>query len=99
MPAVTDPEGKELDALRRAGVDFTGLRVLDIGCGDGRLVWPVADAARSVLGVDTDEEAIATAKADTPRRLRRKVRFRVASVVDLDVPRSSIDLAFFTWSL
>lgn len=99
MPTVTDPESKELDALRRAGVDFTGLRVLDVGCGDGRLVWPIAGAARSVLGVDTDEEAIATAKSETPQRLRRKVRFRVASIVDLEKPKSSFDLAFFTWSL
>jgi 2-polyprenyl-3-methyl-5-hydroxy-6-metoxy-1,4-benzoquinol methylase len=96
---VTDPEGHELEALRRAGVDFTGRRVLDVGCGDGRLVWPTAEPARSVLGIDTDEEAIATAIAETPASLERKVQFRVASVVDLDEPESQFDLVFFTWSL
>lgn len=99
MARVTDPEGKELEALRRVGVDFTARRVLDVGCGDGRLVWRTADPARSVLGVDTDEELIATARAETPRRLAHKVRFRKASIVDLDEPPSSIDLVFFTWSL
>jgi len=99
VTSARDLEGRELEALGRAGVDFSGRRVLDVGCGDGRLVWPVADVARSVLGVDTDDEAIVTAKEDLPRRLRDKVEFRVASVVELDAPKSSFDLVFFTWSL
>lgn len=97
--AVIDPEGKELAALARAGVDFTGRRVLDVGCGDGRMMWRIGGAARSVLGVDTDEDEIATARRETPASLRRKVRFHVASIADLDEPPASFDLVFFTWSL
>ncbi len=99
MARVTDPEGKELEALRRACVDFTDRRVLDVGCGDGRLVWRTAGPATSVLGVDADEESIATAIAETPPALAHKVRFRAASIVDLDEPPAEFDLAFFTWSL
>ena len=99
MTRVIDPDGRELEALARAGVDFTNLRVLDVGCGDGRVVWKIADAARSVLGIDVDEELIADAKAGAPQRHAGKVRFRTASVVDLDEPPSSFDLVFFTWSL
>lgn len=43
-----DPEGEELDALRAlAPVD--GLRVLELGCGDGRLTFRYAEPAASVL--------------------------------------------------
>jgi ubiquinone/menaquinone biosynthesis C-methylase UbiE len=96
---VVDPERRELDALARANVDFTGRRVLDVGCGDGRLLWRFADAARSVVGIDTDDEALADARTDMPAPLRDKVELREASIVDLDDPDSSFDLVFFTWSL
>jgi 2-polyprenyl-3-methyl-5-hydroxy-6-metoxy-1,4-benzoquinol methylase len=97
--AVIDPAGDELAALDRIGVDFEGMRVLDVGCGDGRLVWRIADRAASVLGVDTDEERSEVAREATPARLAHKVDFRAASIVELDDPPSSVDLVFFTWSL
>ena len=97
--AVIDPAGDELAALERIGVDFDGLRVLDVGCGDGRIVWRIADRAHSVVGVDTDEERIALAREATPSRLAHKVRFDATSVVELEDPPSSFDLVFFTWSL
>jgi 2-polyprenyl-3-methyl-5-hydroxy-6-metoxy-1,4-benzoquinol methylase len=97
--AVTiDPEGRELEALARV-VDFEGLRVLDVGCGDGRLVWRIAPAAESVLGIDVDPELIATAKRETPVELRTKVELRESSIVELDEPPARFDLVFFTWSL
>jgi len=93
-----DPEGHELEALAEV-VDFTGLRVLDVGCGDGRLIWRIAPQAESVLGIDVDGELIDTAKQETPLALRGKVELREASVVELDEPPASFDLVFFTWSL
>lgn len=98
MTVQIDPEGNELEALTEL-VDFAGLRVLDVGCGDGRLVWRIAPDAAFVLGVDTDAEEIETARRDTPRELKGKVEFREGSVVDLDEPPRRFDLVFFTWSL
>jgi 2-polyprenyl-3-methyl-5-hydroxy-6-metoxy-1,4-benzoquinol methylase len=95
---VIDPEGKELEALAKV-VDFTGLRVLDVGCGDGRLVWRIAPQAESVLGVDVERDEIETARQETPPELRGKVEFREASIVELDEPPRRFDLVFFTWSL
>ena len=93
-----DPEGRELEALASV-VDLEGLRVLDVGCGDGRLVWRIAPVAESVLGVDVDGELIETAIRETPLELRGKVEFRESSVVELDEPPARFDLVFFTWSL
>lgn len=98
MAWTIDPEGHELEALAQV-VDFDGLRVLDVGCGDGRLVWRIAPTAEWVLGIDIDAERIETAKRETPPGLSGKVEFREASVVDLDEPPARFDLVFFTWSL
>jgi 2-polyprenyl-3-methyl-5-hydroxy-6-metoxy-1,4-benzoquinol methylase len=93
-----DPDGRELEALARV-VDLEALRVLDVGCGDGRLVWRIAPAAESVLGIDVDGELIETATRKTPPKLRGRVEFRESSVVELDEPPARFDLVFFTWSL
>ena len=98
MAVKIDPEGRELAALRQV-VDLTGLRVLDVGCGSGRLVWRIASEAASVLGIDTDAELIETACRETPPELRGKVEFREASIVELEEPPARFDLVFFTWSL
>jgi 2-polyprenyl-3-methyl-5-hydroxy-6-metoxy-1,4-benzoquinol methylase len=98
VAVVIDPEGRELEALAQI-VDFEGLRVLDVGCGDGRLVWRIAPASESVLGIDVDDELIETARKETPPALRNKVELREASVVELDEPPARFDLVFFTWSL
>jgi 2-polyprenyl-3-methyl-5-hydroxy-6-metoxy-1,4-benzoquinol methylase len=98
VAVVIDPEGRELEALASV-VDLEGLRVLDVGCGDGRLVWRIAPAAESVLGIDVDGELIETAIRETPLKLRGKVEFRESSVVELDEPPARFDLVFFTWSL
>ena len=93
-----DPEGREVEALAEL-VDFTGLRVLDVGCGAGRLVWRIAPQADSVLGIDVDDELVEVAQRETPPELRGKVDLREASVVEVDEPPARFDLVFFTWSL
>jgi 2-polyprenyl-3-methyl-5-hydroxy-6-metoxy-1,4-benzoquinol methylase len=98
VAVVIDPEGRELEALDRV-VDFTGLRILDVGCGDGRLVWRIAPAAESVLGIDLDAELIETARREMPPALKTKVELREADIVELDEPPHRFDLVFFTWSL
>ena len=93
-----DPEGVELRTLRRlAPVD--GLRVLELGCGDGRLTFQFAGAAASVHAVDPDGERIASARASLPAELAEKVSFAVAGAAEVDVSRKRFDLALFSWSL
>ena len=98
MPRVVDAEGAHLTAIQRA-VDFRGRRVLEVGCGDGRLTWGIAAPSRSVLAFDPDPDSIALARSACPEELREKVRFEVASADEIEVEPQSVDLVFFSWSL
>ena len=76
-----------------------GRRALEVGCGDGRLTWRYARKAAAVLAVDSDDEAIATARVELPGELGGRVRFEVVSALDLNEPPGSFDVAILSWSL
>ena len=97
MPRVLDPEGAHLAALRRLG-DFRDQRILELGCGDGRLTVGIGADAASVLAFDPDAEAIARARNMLPAELAARVDYRVASGTELEV-QPQFDLAVFSWSL
>jgi ubiquinone/menaquinone biosynthesis C-methylase UbiE len=98
VASVKDPEGSEAAALA-ALAGFDGKRVLEVGCGDGRLTWLYAERASRVLGIDTDSDAITTARKMTPPELASTVRFRVASAEKLRIRPAGFDIAFLSWSL
>jgi 2-polyprenyl-3-methyl-5-hydroxy-6-metoxy-1,4-benzoquinol methylase len=95
---VVDPDGVELSAISGL-VTLRGLDVLDVGCGYGRLTFACASAGANVFGFDPDDEAIERARAETPRNLRRSLRFEVGDAAVIDLPRRKFDLALFSWSL
>ena len=95
---VVDPDGTELETIRGL-VDLNGLRVLDVGCGGGRLTFACAEAGAEVFGFDPDEDEIARARAETPRALRRRVRFEVGDAAEIDLPKRKFDLGLYSWSL
>jgi ubiquinone/menaquinone biosynthesis C-methylase UbiE len=98
MVHVVDAEGAHLAATLRAA-DFSSKRVLEVGCGEGRLTCGIAPLAASVLAFDPSSEDVASARASCPSELREKVRFEVASADEIDVEPQSVDLVFFSWSL
>jgi ubiquinone/menaquinone biosynthesis C-methylase UbiE len=77
-------------------VPLEGTRVLDVGCGEGRLTGFAAARAESVYAFDPNAERLeqARAAADTER-----VRFGVHGAEALDVERESFDVALCGWSL
>jgi len=95
---VLDPEGAHLAALHRLG-SFRDQRVLELGCGDGRLTVSIAGHAASVLAFDPDAEAIERARRSLPVELQQRVAYQVASGKALEVEPGSFDLALFSWSL
>ena len=68
MAALTellDPEGAHIAALRRLAA-FGDQRVLELGCGDGRLTLGIAKDAGHVLAVDPDADAVDRARRNLP---------------------------------
>ena len=98
MARRTDPEGIETRAIHDL-VDFTNKRVIEIGCGDGRLTWRYADRAKSVLGIDPGPEEIEAANAATPDALADSVSFQVGDVTSTDFTDGPYDVAVLAWSL
>jgi len=75
-------------------------RVIEIGCGDGRLTWKYASLARAVLAIDADRTSVAAAQATLRGiRLPSRVDFAQATAESLPARRESFDLAIFAWSL
>jgi ubiquinone/menaquinone biosynthesis C-methylase UbiE len=97
-PGILDPEGTHLAALLRLG-DFRDRRVLELGCGDGRLTTGIARDADSVLAFDPDGDAIERARGTCPVELADRVEFRLASGAEIELPRHEFDLVVFSWSL
>jgi len=93
-----DPEARHLAALRRLA-DFHGQRVLELGCGDGRLTVGIADDADYVLAVDTDADAVNEARRTLPPTLADRVSYQVAGGRELEVEPHSFDITVFSWSL
>lgn len=79
--------------------DFRGARVLEMGCGEGRLTRGIAADAASVLAFDPNAALVEEAQASLPSELTDRVAFRVAKAEEIEVERGSFDLVVFSWSL
>ena len=93
-----DQEQNETKFLRKL-VDFRGKRVLEVGCGEGRLTWRYAGSAQRVTGFDPDFDSLRVARYDTPASLRKTTTFICASSLLLPFPRETFDIALLAWSL
>jgi 16S rRNA A1518/A1519 N6-dimethyltransferase RsmA/KsgA/DIM1 with predicted DNA glycosylase/AP lyase activity len=89
-----DPAGHELVALASAGASFAGCRVLEIGCGDGRLTRRYERQAASIIAIDPDPDAIARLMTEWPA-----IDARAIPIDRLDLPPRSVDVVLFSWSL
>ncbi|HUE98392.1 MAG TPA: class I SAM-dependent methyltransferase [Anaerolineales bacterium] len=100
MTIRVDPGNNEPRALFDLG-DFNGQRVLEIGCGDGRLTWRYADKAVHVTAIDPFEGSITQAKENTPNELKGRVEFHHAAFEDFAAASepSTFDMAILSWSL
>lgn len=76
-----------------------GKRVLDLGCGDGRLALGTAPYAKSVVGLDIDSELIATARQRARDAGLRNVRFEVGAGQSLPFADGSFEVVISSWTL
>jgi len=98
LTPVLDPEGAHLAALHRLG-DFRGQRVLELGCGDGRLTVGIAADAAHVHAFDPEVEAVERARRSLPAELADRIAYQVASGKEIEIAPHSFDLVVFSWSL
>jgi 2-polyprenyl-3-methyl-5-hydroxy-6-metoxy-1,4-benzoquinol methylase len=94
-----DPEEHEVAALAQAAPDLGGARVLEVGCGNGRLTRRYGSRAGSVLAIDPDGATIAAFDRDMPAALRSRIRTRTGTLVTLGEPDGSFDVVLLAWSL
>jgi ubiquinone/menaquinone biosynthesis C-methylase UbiE len=98
MIADIDPEGVETTALF-AAADFRDARVLEIGCGGGRLTRRYVSATERVIGIDSSADSVIAAHRDRPRDLLRRLVYVRASGSELPIAGSQFDVVVFGWSL
>ena len=92
-----DPEGVAAEHLLKA-CPFSGKRVVEVGCGDGRLVWRYAGLPRSVVGIDPEGSDLREAAAARPAFLQ-KVSFVQARAEALPFSPQSYEIVLLGWSL
>ncbi len=98
MTLRVDPEQNEVRALK-AMTPWREKRVLEIGCGDGRLTRRLANLGANVEAIDQHKKLIAAARKEIPARLADRVRFKVGSAIELKYPQQTFDIDVFAWSL
>ena len=89
-----DPEHNEARVLSRMVPSFAGRRVLEIGCGNGRVTRLFAATAASIVAIDPEAESIEVFRDEFPA-----VDARAIGIGELDLPPRSIDVVIFSWSL
>lgn len=66
----------------------TGGPILELACGTGRVLWPLADAGYEITGLDLNRPMLERAEAKTaerPPEVRARVRFVQAGMQDFDL--------------
>lgn len=76
------------DAFLLSQIPEAAVRVLDVGCGLGRLTWAIAGRGRHVVGVDLSPVMIDRARAGGASGL---VSFEVGNFLELDFGREPFD--------
>ncbi len=96
MTLQKDPERTETKTLHKFA-DFAGKRVLEVGCGDGRLTWQYAKSAKFTAGIDLERDDLRLAMADRPADL--PVSFARADSIHIPFAKEKFDIAILAWSL
>jgi len=99
LTRIVDEGNREFQALGRLAT-LQGQRVLDIGCGDGRLSLLMAEVAQFVVGIDPYAEAVAEARRRAGPAPAAAVSFLLGDVNTVSEPwANEFDVVVFSRSL
>jgi len=99
MALIIDPAKDEVRALKNA-VDWRGKRVLEVGCGDGRLTLRLASLGPSKIeALEPDAKLIRAARKSLPKRYATRIHYQVGGTKDLKYPNNTFDIVVFSWVL
>ena len=93
-----DEAGVEGAAIERL-VALDGRRIIDVGCGEGRLTAFAAARGATVYAFDPSHESLIAADAALTPQERSRVRFAAHTAEALDVATERFDVALCGWSL
>jgi ubiquinone/menaquinone biosynthesis C-methylase UbiE len=93
-----DPEDAEIGAMRRF-VSLGWDRLLDVGCGDGRLTTRLASMTKEAFGIDPVAADVERGWRAIPPELREHLTLAVGTGEHLPFPDRTFDVVFFSWSL
>ena len=85
--------------LAAYGLDLRGLRVADIGAGEGRLALGAARRAESVIAIDPDRSALARGRQEAKRLGLANVSFREGAAQSLELRDGLFDVVILSWTL
>jgi len=95
---IIDPEQNEIRALERV-TDWRGKRVIEIGCGTGRLTLRLAGLGARVQAIDVKQALVREARENLPRRFAEQISYHTGQSESMAFRTASFDLAVFAWSL
>jgi len=75
-------------------VELQNQKVLEIGCGEGRISAMLANKTQQLIAIDPDEQSIEKAKSEFP-----EIDFRIGSGERLPFEDTSLPVILFTFSL
>jgi 2-polyprenyl-3-methyl-5-hydroxy-6-metoxy-1,4-benzoquinol methylase len=93
-----DPEAREFAALLALTGDLIDQRVLEVGCGNGRLTTHLASLAAHITAIDPNADRIAAAKASLPSALAHKISYHALPLEALPTG-DTFDMVLLSWSL
>lgn len=69
--------------------------VLELACGTGRLMIPLAEAGSEVYGVDISSEMLEVCRWKVEQhKLSNRVHLSLGDMIDFELPRRDFELAF-----
>lgn len=87
----------EWETLRKLLPDFTGKRVLDLGCGYGwHCIYAMEQGAASAVGIDISHKMLRVAREKT---VFSQVDYRCMPIEEIDFPTGSFDVVISSLAL